>query len=100
MDFCFPASNPAPAEFFKRDGGPRQPKGSYILTARTFARSSSHKKAKLLWYVLPDCLTTGTSVAWEAEDGLHALAGHAPLKISKGRIGKIHGDLDTNSLER
>ena len=39
-------------------------------------------------------------MAWAAEDVLHALAGHALLQMSKGRIGKIHGDLDANSFER
>ena len=79
LDYCFPTNNPAPADFFKRDGCARKPKGAYILSARTAARLSLHRKSKLLWYALPDYLATGTADAWAAEDGLHALAGHALL---------------------
>ena len=53
-----------------------------------------------MWYVLPDYLTTGTAVAWAAEDGLHTLAGHALLQMTKKRIGKIHGDLDAEYFGR
>ena len=61
---------------------------------------SSHRKGKLLWYALPDYLATGTADTWAAEDGLHALAGHSLLQMTKNRIGKVHGGLDADSFER
>ena len=100
LDYFFSTNNPAPTAFFKRDVGARKLEGACILSTRTAARAGTHGKAKLLWYRQPDYLTTGTAATWAAEDGLHALAGHALLQMSKARINKIYGDLYVNSLER
>ena len=47
LDHCFHTSNPAPAVFFKRDGGARKPEGAYILSAKAVARTGARTRAKL-----------------------------------------------------
>lgn len=54
------------------------------------ARSNTPAKGKLVWYKSPEYLTSSTASSWDAEDGLHKLAGHALLFFLMARLGTIH----------